>query len=281
MKILGNILKEAREKNNLDINEVSKKLNISENFLHAIEKGDYKKFPGEPYTFSFVKSYAKSLNLDIDFISKLYKEEFLGSQKSNFFTLPLSRKNEKFIFVKFGITSLILLSFLFIFYKFFLSQTYFNSNYALTPELDEDMLALVEEEELKNGINEIKKYDKKVSIIQKDTNNMEVIKKTTEKKSSAIAAINDEIIENNIILKFTGDTWIQIKDTNDKVILGKLMKNNETFIFEPNINYILTTGNAGNIKILINNKEIGKLGKKGEVLNSYNFINYLEKIKSN
>ena len=29
------------------------------------------------------------------------------------------------------------------------------------------------------------------------------------------------------------------------------------------------------------NKEIGKLGKKGEVLNSYNFINYLEKIKSN
>ena len=56
---------------------------------------------------------------------------------------------------------------------------------------------------------------------------------------------------------------------------------NETFIFEPNINYILTTGNAGNIKILINNKEIGKLGKKGEVLNSYNFINYLEKIKSN
>ena len=272
MKILGNILKEAREKNNLEINEISKKLNISTILLQAIESGDRDKFPGEPYTFGFVKSYAQSLNLDIDFISKLYKEEFLSPQKINFFALPLNRKNDKFIFIKFSITALILLSFLFIFYKFFLSQTYFNSDYALTPELDEDILALVEEEELKNDIEEIKKYDQKVSLIQKDTNNIEDIDKTIRKKSSAVASMNDKIIENNIILKFTGDTWIQIKDTNDKIILGKLMKNNETFIFEPNINYILTTGNAGNIKILINNKEIGKLGKKGEVLNSYNFI---------
>ena len=45
--------------------------------------------------------------------------------------------------------------------------------------------------------------------------------------------------------------------------------------------YFITTGNAGNIEINLGENKFSKLGKKGEVLNSYNFINYLEKIKSN
>ena len=47
------------------------------------------------------------------------------------------------------------------------------------------------------------------------------------------------------------------------------MKTNEEFILNSSPYYFLTTGNAGNIQVLKDNKIISKLGKKGEVLNAF------------
>ena len=48
------------------------------------------------------------------------------------------------------------------------------------------------------------------------------------------------------------------------------MKKNERFIFDIKMNYLITTGNAGNIEIASGENKFRKLGKKGEILNSYN-----------
>ena len=48
-------------------------------------------------------------------------------------------------------------------------------------------------------------------------------------------------------------------------------------LYESKLNYSITSGNAGNILLLINQKVIGKVGKKGQVVDSFvvssDFIN--------
>ena len=48
------------------------------------------------------------------------------------------------------------------------------------------------------------------------------------------------------------------------------MKNNDEYTYSINDNFILTTGNAGNILVYIGGDPKGKLGKKGEVIESLN-----------
>ena len=46
------------------------------------------------------------------------------------------------------------------------------------------------------------------------------------------------------------------------------MSSNDEYSYSIVDNYTLTTGNAGNILVLINNNVRGKVGKKGEVIDS-------------
>ena len=152
------------------------------------------------------------------------------------------------------------------------------------------MIALVEEEEFRQSLKKLEKYKKEQKTVNSymqtsNKNNDTVTFEENEftniptSASTAIAGISNKKItdiKDEIILNIIDDTWIHIKGSDDKVIISKLMKKNEKFILNSNPYYIITTGNAGNIEILIKNERIGKLGKKGAVLNSFkltsNFI---------
>ena len=64
------------------------------------------------------------------------------------------------------------------------------------------------------------------------------------------------------------ETWIQLRDNQDQIVVSKLMKKDDEYIYLIKDNYTLTTGNAGNIIVLINQEIRGKIGKKGEVIDS-------------
>ena len=89
--------------------------------------------------------------------------------------------------------------------------------------------------------------------------------------SSVIAAQNTEntsVIDKVITLKFINPTWIQVRDSEDVIIVSKLMKKNEEYTYELSSNYFLTAGNAGNIIVSIDNQVRGKVGDFGEVVDS-------------
>ena len=279
MENLGKILKKARESRNLKLETLSKRLNISLDYLESIENGNSKKLPGEPYNWGFIKSYSNYLNLDTDYLYNLYKNENNNVIKKKELNLPTITNNYQLYYLKYGFIGILTIILFYTFYNFFYLQTNIDERYAITPEPDEIMLAQIEEEELKRSIEEIKKFkiqqkeDQSVSI--EDIKILEINdnKKTDQSNmSSANANFDQEInkdINKKIILKLLDDTWIQIKGPNQDIIISKLMKKNEEFILNTYEYYFITTGNAGNIKILIENKNYGKLGKKGEVLNSF------------
>jgi len=279
MENIGKILKKARKSRNLKLETLSKVLKISIDYLQSIENGNSKNLPGEPYNWGFIKTYSNYLNLDIDYIYNLYKNENNIVIKSKELHLPTFTNNYQLYYLKYGFLGILTTILLYTFYNFFYLQTNLDERYALTPEPDEVMLAQIEEEELKRSIEEIKKFKIKQKEEQKNSlESSKIYETATNEKidvsniNSANANFNQEIsenINNKITLKLLNDTWIQIKGPNEEIIISKLMKKNEEFILNTYEYYFITTGNAGNVKILIDNKNYGKLGKKGEVLNSF------------
>ena len=91
-------------------------------------------------------------------------------------------------------------------------------------------------------------------------------------ESSVIASLQSTEDLNNFVgqitLKFLSSTWIQLRNNQDQIIFSKLMNKEDEFSYLILDNYSLTTGNAGNIIVLINGQTRGKVGKKGEVIDS-------------
>ena len=69
-------------------------------------------------------------------------------------------------------------------------------------------------------------------------------------------------------LKFLDDTWVQLRDNNDEIILSQLMNEGDEYSYSIFNNYSITSGNAGHILVMINQKVKGKIGKKGQVVDS-------------
>jgi cytoskeletal protein RodZ len=65
---VGELLRKARERKNLTVDEVNKQTKISLSILQALEQDDLDTFESETYLKGFVKNYATFLQCDIDLI---------------------------------------------------------------------------------------------------------------------------------------------------------------------------------------------------------------------
>ncbi|MBR2520246.1 MAG: DUF4115 domain-containing protein [Selenomonadaceae bacterium] len=77
--MLGNKLREERERQNLSVEDIEQGTSIRALYIEAIENGEYDKLPGEVYTRGFIKNYAKFLGLDGDAFSKEFTVEVHGA----------------------------------------------------------------------------------------------------------------------------------------------------------------------------------------------------------
>ena len=75
MARLGEILREQRERRGILLVGAANDTRIRENFLNALEQGDYNLLPGAVYTKGFLRKYAEYLDLDPSELVGLYNEE--------------------------------------------------------------------------------------------------------------------------------------------------------------------------------------------------------------
>lgn len=68
-------LRSARQAKNLKLKDTAKKLNISEKYLSALEKGEYGQLPKGVYGKNFLREYALFLGLDRKKLAKDYEAE--------------------------------------------------------------------------------------------------------------------------------------------------------------------------------------------------------------
>ena len=77
---LGNFLRGTRLSLGYQLAEVAKTIKISEEYLNALEMGDYYKIPSPTYARGFLERYAEFLNLDSPELLGLYRRESLFSE---------------------------------------------------------------------------------------------------------------------------------------------------------------------------------------------------------
>lgn len=148
MKTIGQEFAEERKRQGKTIEEVTKATKIKEEFLRAIEKGDFKALPSSTYAYGFVRNYAKYLGLPVEKSLAIYRREF--DEKKNIEVLPRGFSNPKEYVpprFRFG-RSLALLVFVFVVIAGFLIFQYraaiFNPNLSVeTPTDSQEFKSLV------------------------------------------------------------------------------------------------------------------------------------------
>ena len=77
MESYGELLKKAREEQNLDLDQISRSTVISRQYLEALENEAVDLLPGEAYFVGFLKTYCEYLHLDSEEILRLYRAKKL------------------------------------------------------------------------------------------------------------------------------------------------------------------------------------------------------------
>ena len=272
MEFIGNYLKNVRIKKNLKIELISKELNINFDILLNIESDCFPEHLNRTYLIGYIRTYSKFLNLDEDLIVKNFKIQ-TSYNNLNFkkeISKPIQIKNiisfsKGLSFVSFFI---IILSFYFLFFE----PNAFEKDYAMTPDVPENLKYNLEKAEMELALDsDLYKLSKFKSNKSKIINMIKIQNDNLINSSSAIASLPKENIKNirkDITLKFLNATWIQLRNKDDQIILSKLMNKNDEFSYDISENLSLTSGNAGNIIVLLSGQVVGKIGKLGEVIDS-------------
>lgn len=121
---IGPSFAEERKRKNLSIEEVARATKIREEFLLAIEHGDFKDLPSPTYAYGFVRNYAKFLGLPVDKTLAIFRREF--DERKEVEVLPKGFIKPSYFFPKFrigrnvilvGVVCVFILGFLFYQYR--------------------------------------------------------------------------------------------------------------------------------------------------------------------
>ena len=253
MKTVGQILLIARNSKNLSISEISIELKISKSIIIDLENDNIKNNPDIIFNIGHLRSYSNFLELDTDTIIQKFKDQVSFNSKEEKKNITPIVENNFFKIEKFFAASLILIIFT-SFYFLFVDQNDNEINFALIPDIPESLEPIVEKANTFDNLSQ-----------SSDINKSDLIN-----NSSAIASIEyDENVSTVATLKMLNPTWLQLRDEENNIILSKLMDKDEEFSYELKLNYNITAGNAGNILVLIDDEVRGKIGKYGDILDSF------------
>ncbi len=253
MKTVGQILLIARNSKNLSISDISIELKISKTIIIDLENDSIKNNPDIIFNIGHLRSYSNFLELDTDTIIKKFKNQVSFNIKEEKKNITPIVENNFFKIEKFFAASIIMVVFT-SFYFLFVDQNDNETNFALIPDIPESLEPIVEK------ANTFDNLSKSSDIKKNDLIN----------NSSAIASTEfDENLTTVATLKMLNPTWLQLRDEENNIVLSKLMDKDEEFSYELKLNYNITAGNAGNILVLIDDEVRGKIGKYGDILDSF------------
>ena len=253
MKTVGQILSIERNSKNLSISDISIELKISKSIIVDLENDNIKNNPDIIFNIGHLRSYSNFLELDADTIINKFKDQVSFNSKEEKKNITPIVENNFFKIEKFFAASLILIIFT-SFYFLFVDQNDNEINFALIPDIPESLEPIVE----------------KANTFDNLSQSSDIKKSDLINNSSAIASIEfDENVTTVATLKMLNPTWLQLRDEENNIVLSKLMDKDEEFSYELKLNYNITAGNAGNILVLIDDEVRGKIGKYGDILDSF------------
>jgi len=254
MNTVGQILSIGRNSKNLSVTDISIELKISKSIIIDLENDNIENNSDIIFNIGHLRSYSNFLDLETDSIIKQFKDQVSFNIKEENKNITPIVENNFFKIEKFFAASVILIIFT-SFYLLFIDNNDNEIKFALVPDIPESLEPVVEKANTFNN-----------NLFQSnDVNKSDLIN-----NSSALASSEfDEDLSTVATLKMLNPTWLQLRDESNNIILSKLMDKDEEFSYELKLNYNITAGNAGNILVLINGDVRGKIGKYGDIIDSF------------
>ena len=139
--------------------------------------------------------------------------------------------------------------------------------FSKTAEIENNSYVIIEENfsnnlssSKTNDVNELQELNSKITMSENKSESM--IPKNTELSATA----NERDPSTEMVLKATGNSWVEIEDVDGNILMTRLMRPGETYVV-PNINGLtFNTGNAGALSLTQGNILIPSLGEVGEII---------------
>ncbi len=231
---IGEILKRARLQHNVSPEQASADLRIKAVYLNALEKDDYERLPGQAYVNGFVKSYSDYLGLDSQKMLQLLKRRTGARIVRPKQIFPVASEEQKVPGFRIVIISTALFAFVLMFWRL-----------GAAPGPNADAIPAIPKE-----------LSQQMTAPQKPA---------APPKTEAVA-VEEKPKPHPVVLKAVQDVWLEIRDGAGKPVFSRVLKTGEEYwVPADETGYIMTTGNAGGLELVVEGVALKPLGKAGDV----------------
>lgn len=280
---VGQILKTAREKRNLTVEQIAEILKIRRIYLQAIEDSDWEELPELVYAQGFVRSYAAFLNLDETAASTQFKREFRGSRRAPELEMPEPIESNQLPDWK--MIAAVIVGLLVV---------YSLWSAATLPPAQESVPRMADIKAEKETAAADTNRDTTLpppadSTVPAETNAAPAQETaaepaTTEAQTPPQNGIAYGATTNtHVTITAAQDSWIQIRDHDGQVLFSRVMRPGDTYRVPDGDGLTLTTGNLAGLHFMINQKGFSPQGTPGTVLRNLSLspqelTSYMEKL---
>lgn len=275
LSTVGKLCLDARLNKGLTQEQAGALLKVRVKIIKDFEDGENIDLPGLAYKVGFVRSYARLLDLDGDLLVQEFKEGLeLNSFKEEykFLTPELNKSN----FLPIGAVISVFVAILSYTGWYYsdrsnkieqVSDQKTEEIFSKTAEIENNSYVIIEENFSSNLPTSKTNDEKKVQelnskITLRDDKVESMISKNTELSATA----NERDPSTELVLKATGNSWVEIEDMEGNILMTRLMRPGETYVV-PDINGLtFNTGNAGALSLSQGDVIVSKLGEVGEII---------------
>ncbi len=282
--MVGNILQSEREKQGLTIKDVENETSIRALYIESIEKGNQKALPSEVYVKGFIRNYAEFLHLDADALVQQYREEIHGTDNTPVTAGEKTVEEEHKPFSsgsdfrervqKSHRTQNILVTIGVVIVAFVGSIYYFFGEENAPKEKPNSAVPPASRQETPAGRNGTAQGKEPAPSAASDRTSPLPGTGGAAPVGTASAAAGKV----DVTARFTGRCWVQAL-ADGKVVYEGTAEPAQTLSWKGSDRVVVTVGNAGAVEIVYNGRNLGKLGKVGDVVEKHFTRDRVEDVK--
>ncbi|MDB2476999.1 DUF4115 domain-containing protein [Alphaproteobacteria bacterium] len=269
---IGDVLRKAREAIDTSLDDISALLKIRSDHLQALENDDFGRLPGSVYAIGFIRTYATHLGLNAGELIERYKAAVavphLEDQSPNPQTdvEPISGALK----IAIGVMAV------FVVYILWLiaggAGDDKNTRIASAPAMAPSPSAMPVSPSISAPSTTSKTTEKPAAetpvanvpqaVVSDQNLDVPVEVSAIEPLVAPSAPVEDA----NIEIRAARRTWMRIESAEGQVLFSSIIRQGEGFKLESADGYTLATRDAGALEFYVNDKAVGAVGRRGQIL---------------